>query len=105
MTYLIGMSTLDEVIAALRGNQAELRRHGVLHAGVFGSIARRDDRPDSDVDVLVELDPDASIGLYELVRLERFLKESLGRTVDIANRRTLKPRIRPNIERDLVNAF
>jgi predicted nucleotidyltransferase len=49
---------LDNVIDALRSHEGELRRFGVSHASVFGSVARGEARADSDVDVLVELDQD-----------------------------------------------
>lgn len=99
------MSTLDEVIAVLRDNQVELRRRGVLHAGVFGSVARGDDRPDSDVDVLVELDPKAGLSLLGYVGIGNYLEDLLNRRVDLANRKMLKPRLRPSIEGEVVGAF
>jgi hypothetical protein len=46
---------------------------------------------ESDVDVFVELDPAKRVGMFELVEIARFLEESLGRPVDIATRRSLRP--------------
>lgn len=59
--------------------------------GVFGSYARGEQRDDSDLDILVELGP--GIGLFGYVGLQQELSEALGLKVDLANRRTLKPRI------------
>ena len=54
--------TLDDVLEMLRTHESELRRLGVSHAAVFGSVARSEARADSDIDVLVELDPDQPHG-------------------------------------------
>ncbi len=57
-------ATLDEALSRLRAHADELRGRGVLHAAVFGSVARGEAREDSDVDVLIELDPDHPMGLF-----------------------------------------
>ena len=72
---------------------------------VFGSVARGEARPDSDVDVLVELDPRQPIGLFEYARLKLHIAHLLGGGVDVVNRKTLKPLLRDSILRDAVNAF
>lgn len=59
------------------------RRHRVRRLALFGSVLRDDFRDDSDVDVLVEFDPDARVGLFSLVQMEQELTELLGRTVDL----------------------
>ena len=57
--------TLDDVLETLRNHESELRRLRVSHAAVFGSVARSEARTDSDIDVLVELDPDQPMGIFE----------------------------------------
>jgi predicted nucleotidyltransferase len=47
----------DEIIKRLKEREADLRAHGVMHAALFGSAARGEQRPDSDIDILVDLDP------------------------------------------------
>jgi predicted nucleotidyltransferase len=62
--------TLNDVLETLRTHESELRRLGVSHAAVFGSVARSEAREDSDIDVLVELDPDQPMGIFEYARAE-----------------------------------
>lgn len=59
------------------------RRHQVRRLALFGSVLRDDFRPDSDVDVLVEFEPDSRAGLFELARMEAELAELVGRKVDL----------------------
>ena len=57
----------EEIIATLRTHHAELRRRGVRHAALFGSLARGESKRTSDIDILIELDPQAPVGLFEYV--------------------------------------
>jgi uncharacterized protein len=74
--------------------------HGVTGLRVFGSVARGDDRPDSDVDLLADLP--AGIGLIGLGRLEAELEDIVGARVDLAPADSLKPYVRKHVERELV---
>jgi predicted nucleotidyltransferase len=96
---------LPRVLETLHEHEAELRRRGVLHASVFGSVARGGARADSDVDVLLDLDPQRPMGVFEYARLKLFLAELLGESVDVVNRKTLRPLLKDAILRDAVNAF
>jgi hypothetical protein len=88
-------------LEALRSKvEAPMRQHGVVHAGVFGSVARGDDRAGSDVDFLVEFESGRS--LLDLAGLRVELREALGREVDVATRNSLHPRLRDRILRELV---
>ena len=95
----------ERVIATLRAHEAELRRAGIRHISLFGSVARGDAEADSDVDLAAELDPDARIGLFALGALERRLAELIGREVDLFPEPAEKPRLRANIDRDRRRAF
>jgi hypothetical protein len=95
----------EQVIATLRTHEQALRQRGVLHAGLFGSLARGEAKPTSDIDIVVELAPDAPIGLFEYVGITQYLSDLFPNRVDVANRRRLKPQVRPNVERDAVYAF
>ena len=95
----------DHVVATLRAHAAELRRAGIRHLSLFGSVARGDAEVDSDIDLAAELDPEVPIGLFELAGMERRLAALLGHSVDLIPEPVEKPRLRANIERDRVRAF
>jgi predicted nucleotidyltransferase len=95
----------EEIIATLRAHQAELRRRGVRHAALFGSLARGESKRTSDIDILIELDPQAPIGLFEYVGITQYLADLFPVPVDVANRSSLKPLVRPSVERDALYAF
>ena len=65
------------------GLAAFCRRAGIRRLSFFGSVLREDFGPESDIDVLVEFSPEAGIGLFEFVDLQRELAELLGRDVDL----------------------
>ena len=99
------IGTLDNVLDTLCTHETELRRLGVSHAAVFGSVARGESRADSDVDVLVELDQDRALGIFEYARLKIYINEILDGAGDVVNRRTLKPLLRDSVLRDAVHVF
>ena len=75
-------------------------RHGVRVLGVFGSVARGEDRPDSDVDLLVVLP--GGMGLFAVTRVQNELEALLGSPVDLIPESGLKAGVRPAVEADLV---
>jgi predicted nucleotidyltransferase len=95
----------DGVIVALRAHQAGLHRRGVRHVALFGSIARGKGKRTSDIDILIELDPEAPVGLFEYVGITLYLADLFPVRVDVANHSSLKPPARPTIERDAIYAF
>jgi predicted nucleotidyltransferase len=97
--------SLSHVLQTLQAHEGDLRRQGVRHAAVFGSVARGEARADSDIDVLVELDPEQPIGIFEYARLKLYIGDLLGGPGDVVNRKTLKPLLRDAILREAVNAF
>jgi uncharacterized protein len=99
------VKTLDEALRRLRASRAELERVGVRHVAIFGSFARGDDRPDSDIDIIVSLDPDIDIGLSALMELQRVLEATVGRPVDMVDGAALTERFRREIEDERVHAF
>jgi predicted nucleotidyltransferase len=96
------MPTLEELLATLR-NQHEIlnQRYPIRRLALFGSWARGEAREDSDVDVLVDVDP--SIGL-RFVDLGEELERALGRRVDLVSRRAIKPSLWERIEPELIDA-
>lgn len=92
-------------IDILRAHEGELQRRGVRHAALFGSVARDDTHPGSDVDIVIDLDEDMGLDVYGYVGLCRFIDDLFPVAVDVANRRTLKERVRARVERDAIPAF
>src|SRR5260221_13441385 len=95
----------EDAIATLRRYESALRARGVAHAAVFGSVARGDDRPDSDIDILVEFEPGAEGTIYEYVRLKEFVASLFDGPVDVIDRDALKPHLRAPAARDTLYAF
>jgi predicted nucleotidyltransferase len=72
---------------------------------VFGSRARGDSQPDSDTDTMIDLDPEAPIGIWEYAGLKEYIASLFDGPVDIVNREALKPSIRPAATAEAVYAF
>jgi hypothetical protein len=85
----------DDVLDILRRHIAEIRAFGVSSLAVFGSVARGEERPDSDVDILVQFSE--PVGLFEFVRVQRHLGRLLGRNVDLATPDALREEMRDAI--------
>ena len=93
MTLTSGLEIPNDKVAEI------CRRHHIVELAIFGSAARGEMRPDSDIDVLVEFEPDAVYGL-EYFGIEMELAEIFGRRVDLATKKWLKPRVRAEILRE-----
>ena len=90
----------EHVLQILHQNQTEINSYGVKSLALFGSVARGEARPDSDVDLLVEFD--RPVGLFGLVALQLRLEELLGYPVDIGTWDSLKASIRSNVMKECV---
>jgi uncharacterized protein len=85
---MAAIQTKAELLQALRANASGIRDFGVLRLGLFGSFARDNAGPESDVDLLVEF-ATGSKTLKNLVGLSRHLEEKLGRKVELVTREAL----------------
>jgi len=95
----------EQIIARLRENEPALRARGVSHAALFGSRARGDNRPDSDIDIMVEFDPAAHVTVFNYVGLKEYIASLFDGTVDVVSREGLKPYVRPAATTDAIYAF
>jgi len=96
------MTLRDDVIGRIRNAAPELLDHSVQAVWLFGSVARNEATPASDVDVLVEFS--GPVTMFEFIRLRRRLEAVLGRTVDLVTRDALKPQLRDRILAEAVRA-
>jgi predicted nucleotidyltransferase len=94
----------DEVLEKLRGEKNGLAAFSVKSLAIFGSVARGEATAFSDVDLLVEFQPGAKVGLFEFVRLKRFLSELLGCPVDLVTEQALRKEMRDQILAEAIHA-
>ncbi|HUU60642.1 MAG TPA: nucleotidyltransferase family protein [Phycisphaerae bacterium] len=94
----------DEALRILSENRERLKGFSVKSLAIFGSVARDEAAESSDIDVLVEFEPDAHVGLFAFVRLQRFLAGILGCRVDLATREALRERMRDRILKEAIYA-
>jgi len=90
--------TRAEVIAILEANAKAIRGFGATALYLFGSAARDQMGPDSDVDMYMEYDPEGPFSFVELIDLQEHLKRALGREIGLATRAGLHPRLKAHIE-------
>jgi uncharacterized protein len=97
----------QDILDRLRKNERALRERGVTHAALFGSRARGDNRPDSDIDIdiMIDIEPDAHISVYDYVGLKDYIAGLFEGRVDVVSREGLKPYVRPAATADAVYAF
>jgi predicted nucleotidyltransferase len=97
--------TASDVVATLRAREPALRQAGITRLSLFGSVARNEADPGSDIDLAAEFDPAAKMDLIRLVGLEQELGDLLGREVQILPEPIRKERLRANVDRDRIRAF
>lgn len=95
----------DHVLSVLKAHRGELEARGVTHAALFGSMARNEGSADSDIDILVEIDPSAQIGVWGYSDIILLLQGLFDQAVDVVQREALRPHVRPSAERDAIYAF
>jgi hypothetical protein len=94
---------LEEIKRILQEHREELReRYRVKEIGIFGSYVRGEEGKESDLDILIEFEPDAEIDLISFVELEDYLSQLLGIKVDLVMKSALKPRIGERVLREVV---
>lgn len=94
-----------EAIEILRRSERALRERGVRHVALFGSVARGDHRRDSDIDIMIEVDPEARITVFDYVDLKEYIARLFEQPVDVVNREGLKSHVGPAAMADAIYAF
>ena len=97
--------TRDEIIAKLKETAPALQAEGVTRLAIFGSRARGDARNNSDLDVLIEVAPNASFSLLDLVGVEHIIKDATGLNAQAEMKRSIEPRFAQRIADDLIEVF
>jgi predicted nucleotidyltransferase len=95
----------EQVLATLREHEPELKAAGVVRLSLFGSTARGDRRPDSDIDLLAVFDDTRRISLLDVAGIEIQLSTLLGQTVELVEEGMLKPRVQKSVEAEALLAF
>jgi predicted nucleotidyltransferase len=94
----------NQIITLLGQQKQNLKEHHVKALFLFGSVARGEDGPQSDVDILVEFEKDARVGLFELVKLQRTLSNIIGRPVDLSTPESLHKLLKDRILQEAIRA-
>jgi predicted nucleotidyltransferase len=97
----------QDALDTLRRNQEALRAHGIIHAALFGSVARGEANAASDLDIMIELDPDLEIDMFAYAGLKIFVADLFNGAadVDVVDKAALKSYVRQPVMADAIYAF
>ncbi len=95
----------ERIIGKLRETEAALKARGVSHAALFGSRARAESRPGSDIAILVKIEPGYPMDAFQYIAVVHAIEDLFGEPVDVSNRAAMKAHVRPRAERDAIYAF
>lgn len=98
-------ATLQHVMQRLQATESELRRRGVAHLSLFGSLVRGEAREDSDIDIAVEIESGHSFSLIRMEDTRLLLEDVLGQPVDLGEIDSFRPAVREAFEHDQVRVF
>jgi predicted nucleotidyltransferase len=104
-TFAPALVERERVLHVLREQTPRLRTRGIRSLSLFGSMARGEAGPTSDIDLLIETDPAAHFGLTEMLDLQEELGELLHRPINVAFASAMRPWLRAWIEEDRIEVF
>ena len=93
------------ILTLLRNNERGLRAQGIAYVALFGSRAREDHHPHSETDILIEVDPQARLSVYDYAGLKAYVASLFDGPVDVVSRDGLKSYVRPAALEDAIYAF
>lgn len=97
------MLNKQQVVQQLQSQKKYLQEiFGLTKIGLFGSVSRGDNRADSDIDILFEIDDKKKFSMFQYLKLNKFLEENLLSSVDLVRESTIKEALKPYIKKDLV---
>jgi uncharacterized protein len=99
------MTEAEKIIADLKRLEPRLRAKGVTHLAIFGSRARGDNRPDSDLDVLIDVDENSKFSLITLSGVQLDIQDETGVETHVTMNRGLKSRFQETITEDAKVVF
>ncbi len=95
----------DHIVAKLREHEPEVKASGILRLALFGSVARGDSSPTSDVDLMAEFDREKKLSLIGRIHLENRMTDILGVAVDVADKKMLRPEVLERAQRESIIVF
>jgi uncharacterized protein len=93
------------IIERIKAKEAAIRKEGATHLYVFGSRARGDNKPASDLDIYVDYDPEGKFSILDLVGIKLLLEDELALDVHITTKSSLHPKLRGEIEAQSICVF
>jgi predicted nucleotidyltransferase len=94
-----------EALATLRRHEEDLRARGIRHAAIFGSVVRGSAGPGGDLDIMIDIEPEAPMTIFDYVGLKEYVAALFEGQVDVVSREGLKPDVRAIAATEAIYAF